>query len=110
MEYDQTIMTALLGMAVLVWALMDGVGKPAIYKLVELYNARTRLDIKSEHKPLIVRVVAALIGIAFVWGSDGGVSFAEMWGIEIVNYHWIIDAIHNRWFFCAGWSPFLHKY
>lgn len=120
MEPNQEMLTALLGLAVLIWGFMEGVGKPLLYELVKLISKRSSVEVTDDgtywifDPYLLVRIVAALIGIGAVWAL-GDLSFGEAWGLDLRSYevidivttgvivslgnkgiHWLVDLIRDN--------------
>lgn len=91
-EIDPKALTELLGYAVMFYAWMEAFIKPVMKVALQRYRQRfvkepvgdqAILEQNEYYAALLhssFRVVAILMGIAFVWGYDLGVSFFDVFG------------------------------
>lgn len=89
MQPNDVMMTAFLGLALVLAGFMEALGKPVIRRIVKRIGKHTRWSPDDGDKKLTFQVVAAMIGILAAWGIDG-MSFAEMWGIIVPDDWWLV--------------------
>jgi len=91
-EINQAALTELVGYAVMFYALMEAIIKPAMKTGLQRYRQRFakepvgdqgKLEQDERYTALLhgsFRIVSIVLGILFVWGSDIGVSFFDVFG------------------------------
>jgi hypothetical protein len=122
-EYNEVMLTALLGLSASVWAIMEAVGKPLLKRLFQFLTNQTWIpllkdaQIQAEVYPIVWRGLGVVLGIGAVALSGvENVSFLKMWNVYLVDLptwvdvavtgvvvglgdrgiHWLVDWIEDN--------------
>jgi hypothetical protein len=98
-EYNEVMLTAILGLSASVYAIMEAVGKPFLKRVIAWVETQkwipilNGIDPKERGKkltktvyPIVWRVLGVLLGIgAVALSGNGNVSFLKMWNIYLAD-------------------------
>jgi hypothetical protein len=131
-EYNEVMLTALLGLSASVYAIMEALGKPflkRVFKRIDL--SRLPVNIQEAAYPTAWRVLGVLLGIgAVALSGNANVSFLKMWNIYLADLpnwvdilvtgvvvglgdrgiHWLVDWIESNGISIANWLEKAGKY
>jgi hypothetical protein len=107
LEYNEVMLTAIIGLSASVYAIMEAVGKPFLKRVIAWVetqkwipvlngispNDREKVLTKTVY-PIVWRAIGVLLGIgAVALSGNDNVSFLKMWNVYLVDLPDYVDVL-----------------
>jgi hypothetical protein len=95
LEYNEVMLTAIIGLSATVYAIMEAVGKPLLKRIfARITLSRLPVNIQEVAYPIAWRGLGVLLGIgAVALSGNDNVSFLKMWNVYLVDLPDYVDIL-----------------